>query len=130
MHKKQEYSIEKPGKIDYNNTAFILKEPYSNKIVKGPIRLNSKADHTKLLAEARQKQLYIWYSTITNGTCNPIHIIDWDSIPDQPYNKPIQTDRPTQINKSVSELRCYKCGKKCFSTSGLTLHIKHAHNGE
>lgn len=104
----------KQGKIDYERTAFILKKPYSCRISVGPIKINNRESHKKLLEYAKTKQLYVWYGQIEDNKLCGHMLIDWMSVPEASSN----------VEPTKSELKCEKCGKICSSKPGLTLHLK------
>lgn len=105
--------------MDYSKVAFMLKKPYSNSIFKGPFRIRDKSAHKDLVAIALKRGLYVWYCAIkeVEGKQCAVghHIIEWDSVPDTPPKPGVQPE---------DKLKCPKCGKRCSSTSGLTLHKK------
>lgn len=138
MSEKQDYKQKiaeqaaeerKASKYNYNKVIFLLKEPYSNMVVKGPIRVNNRDAHRKLLDEAKEKQLYVWVAGViktkedTYQAVEP-HVIDWDSIPEKSYAHKHVVDHEPSTPRWPADLKCTKCGHQCNSTSGYTLHMK------
>lgn len=113
----------KQGRIDYQNTAFILQKPYSTQIIEGPLRLKDRNEHKKLVERAKSKGLYVWYASIVeyNGRkcMSRQSLIDWDSVP-EPGKKP----ENNRTEEKSEHFQCDKCDKVCTSSSGLTLHRK------
>jgi DNA-directed RNA polymerase subunit RPC12/RpoP len=128
MQEKPEFKAKEEQRINYDTIAFILKQPYTNIVVKGPLRLHSRNEHRALIDEAKKKGLHVWLSRVVKTADNKYvavqpHIIDWDCLPDQ------TTD--AEPERHPGDMRCPKCGHQCSSTSGLTLHMKaHARDDE
>lgn len=104
------------SRVDYSKIAFMTKQPYTNRIVDGPLTLADKAAHRQFVDGAKSRGLYVWMASVTivdgRACATGPHIIDWDSM-EAAEAKPVTT-----------ELKCHNCGKTCSSTSGLTLHLK------
>lgn len=130
---EQALEEKRASKLNYDITAFMLKRPYSDSVVKGPLRLVGREAHRKLVEEAKSKKLYVWYAAVVpnavdNTKYNVIrpHLIDWDSVPDRAYDLPPlpSISAPIPHASHPADLKCEKCGHQCNSTSGYTLHLK------
>lgn len=130
----QEKKIKNPeqGRIDYATTAFMLKQPCSSIITKGPIRLANRDAHRELLETAKKSKLYVWHATVVLNeetkryVVSHLHLIDWESIPDQAYGntEPLKPSIHTVASSTPDDLVCSTCGHQCSSRSGYTLHMK------
>jgi hypothetical protein len=137
---EQRAEEKRASRIDYEMTAFMLKRPHSNTIYRGPMRLRGREAHRKLIEIAKRYGLYVWYAQIQNLDKGDkqvphaigIHLIDWDSVPDDPHQVgidkddlkgPIGRDQAAET-KCSDDLKCRICNQQCSSRPGYTLHMK------
>ena len=139
-HKPESFAAEekRQSRIDYAATGFVLKKPYSNTIVRGPVVLADRTAHKKLIDAALKHNLRVWYGLLQSNESGkrflsePL-LVDFDSVPGGEQNTFTDQDQQ-EVGKSVkkiekvvsvaqSNLTC-KCGKVCTSKPGFTLHKK------
>lgn len=134
MAEKRASEVEGEEKVKtnpYDTLAFFFKRPCSEAVYKGPFRVRNKDEHRQLVERAKSEKIYLWYASVVQDEKGkyqavPPHIVDFETVPDQPYdyvpppNAPAAPVEP----RYPSDLKCPKCGIKCNSTSGYTLHMK------
>ena len=128
--------------IDYKHSAFILVRAPSKVI--STKKLSSATEHEKLLKEAKNKSLLLYYAkTIKrNGKehAQQPWILDVDSVPKSgPAVTRIKIDPESEHDfeeleqvvppksRTRSGIFCPYCEKQIKSTSGRTLHVKKYH---
>lgn len=120
--------------IDYDWTVFLECQPYDGPRPVKTHRCRDKTEHSALLEAVKKRNNYLWYGGVTkNGDrcfAKPPFIIDWDSIPEHPYEvkkRTEQTVKPQDPKCWDGGLSCPFCGDEVSSTPGRTLHVKAKH---
>lgn len=127
--------------IDYAWTAFIEKAPGSNNHTAGIIKVHKvkdKAGHAALVEEVKSRQNYLWYGRVVKSaegrySVPPPLIIDFDTVPDQPYvespggKRSLPPPPPPDPKLWDGGLSCPFCRQEVSSTPGRTLHVKSQH---
>ncbi len=116
---------------DYNKIALIEETPGSRRRI-DIHRVKDRIEHNKLIVEVKKRHNYLWYAKVEKREDDyiavPPFLIDWDTVPDKPYDsKPEAPPPPPDPKKWSGGLSCPFCRKIVTSTPGRTLHVKSEH---
>lgn len=114
--------------IDYTSIALVLVDPKKQPVA---YRVKNRTEHAQILQKAKRRKCYIYFADVAvdeEGHSHAIQpwVIDWESV-DNIHGPPENLGKDLKSIKTASKLCCPFCGKKCTSTSGLTLHLKAKH---